>query len=123
MDYFKSFVLGSSYLTFILFSLGVQSIDQKKRSYSYEKYSLIEPIYFGIINMIILYLMKNTEYKENNIYLIISMLSFLFVFSIAKSLNVYEYTNKEWSHYFITLFLMHLFTIYIIIRYLNYIFK
>jgi uncharacterized membrane protein len=123
MDYFKSFVLGSSYLTFVLFSLGVQSIDKKKRKYSYEKYSLIEPIYFGIINIIILYLIKNTDYKETNIYIIIGLLSFLFVFGIAKSLNVYDYTNGEWTHYFVTLLVLHLITICIIIRYLNFIFK
>ena len=51
MKYLREFVIGSSWLVFVQ-SLYMAIYNRPEKNWSYEKYSLIAPVWFGIWNVI-----------------------------------------------------------------------
>ena len=112
MSYLKSFIVGSSYPVFVLFFINVQRIE---KNYKYEQYTLIAPLYFGLINMLSLYIqnMFTLDFRQRYIY--ISILSSIIVSNIAYFSNAYNYTVLQWIWYFFRIFVLHFITFNFII--------
>lgn len=115
MDYLKSFVIGSSFSVFIIFYLMVFNLSNNIKQYSNEKYAIIAPFYFGIMNVISLYIGKKFDLTLRERLLIISVTSIILVISYVKIFNVYNLTNSEWNTYYLTIIITHLFAFNIII--------
>jgi len=116
-NYIKSFVIGASFPIFILFFLIVANL--KNKTYSYETYSMIAPLYFGLMNMLSLYLANvfNLNLRERLFY--ISLLSIIFVLLLFFITGSYVFNDlKDLILYIIFLSLLHLFTYNVTIYYL-----
>lgn len=111
-EYLRSFVIGSSFPVFFLWFLRVRNI--KKKSWTYENYSLINPFYFGMMNMISLYLSK--KYKElewdlRKRLIVIGIISPLLVSTLTTIFNFYSFTNvSQYLMYYLKIFIWHFFT-------------
>lgn len=117
-SYLKSFVIGTSVLVPAHFLIAVMGIPEHKRRFAYEPYSIIAPLYFGLVNMLSLYVFS----RNNTIrFLITGLLSGLFIyFFIAKRFTIYTDPDFDWNSYFIRIVLRHLFTFVVIIQLLEY---
>ena len=107
MKYLKQFIIGSSYLVFLPFYYAVQN-NQPKKTYSYYKYTLIAPIWFGVWNILSLMLAESFNLTMQIRFLLISIISALSVMAIATYLKSYKFTKAEWTEYYL----------YILIKYL-----
>jgi hypothetical protein len=110
----KSFIIGSSLPVFLPFFLSVQNIDPHTKTYSYQNYTIIAPIYLGLMNVIGAYL-----FNGPNRFLYTGFLSGLTVSFIASYLNVYNYTILEWSNYYFYIILKHVLTFAIVVNFIS----
>ena len=109
-EYIRPFVIGSSFPVFIQFFANVMKIDDKIKNYSYEKYSILAPLYLGLMNVVSLYLAKQFDLDLRQRMLYIGIISGIMVCVIAKLTNSYNFTKREWICYFIRIITKHIFT-------------
>ena len=105
----KEFIFGSSFLVLFPFYLTVQNIPNTIKNYKYEDYTIIAPIYLGIMNILSKYLGKN----------IIGILSPTIVFLFSFTTNKYNFTKKQWIKYYFRILIRHYITFNVIIKYLE----
>jgi hypothetical protein len=106
--YLKSFIIGSSFPSFILYFLAVRFT---KKNYHFEDYALICPLALGIDNMLSLYIAKKYNLSLRTRMLGSSIFFSLFVFIFDYYTNQYNITsNEDW----LTLYLI-IFSIYFIV--------
>ncbi len=107
MRLLKAFVAGSSLPVVILFFIATALNDKKK--FSYEMYSVIAPLFFGLISVLLAYLFKKPLLKH---YLLTGLLTSLFVLVLNYNINTYPFTGwEEWLKYYSRLFPVHLFSL------------
>ena len=122
MSVLKSFVIGSSYPVFIHFFVKVSQLINANPlyvNYTYSTYTFVAPLYFGLMNMFSLFLKDIFNLSQRSRYLLISLISALFVISLAKYFNTYNYTQKQWNKYMVMILINHTLTYMITIRLLE----
>ena len=107
MKYLKQFIVGSSYLVFSPFYYAVHN-NQPKKTYSYYKYTLLAPVWFGIWNIISLMLAEYFNLTMKMRFLIITILSSMSIMAIATYLKSYNFTKKEWLKYYLYIFIKYM---------------
>ena len=125
----KSFIIGSSIPAFIIFFIGVTYFIKHEKSaiFDYHNYSIFAPLGLGIASLLAKYINLHYNIKLNNSYLIISILSALFI-----CIRVTIYWNKIYNFkinsqrgfiQYLLIFISHLFVynciIYPLDLYLN----
>lgn len=116
--YLTAFVLGSCYPVFVLFFIGAQSISD--RNYNYGLYTLVAPLYLGLMNMLGLYLSEIYGWDLTTRFLFIGALSGLIVATFARFTNAYKFpTETDWMKYYAVLITHHILTFSIIVRILT----
>lgn len=127
--YLRSFIIGSSIPVVFLFYLLVANISvnvrncldnfrncpDNFRNYSYESYSILAPLYFGLMNTLSLYFSQKLVWTLSQRLFYISVLSIIIIIIIAKVSGSYNYSESEWKRYYIFITMMHLITYNIII--------
>ena len=116
MKYLKDFIIGSSILVVLPFYYMVYNY-QPKKTYSYYNYTFIAPLWFGIWNLISLLMAKYFGLSNRLRYFIISIISLLFIFIIARF--YYNKTKEEWKFYYLQQFIKYMIIWNIIIYNLN----
>ena len=104
-EYIRSFVIGSSLPVFIPFFLKVANINDKYKNYSYESYSIIAPLYFGILNIISLLISKNFNLTTKQRCFFTSIISPLLVILFVKLVGSYNYNQTDWLYYIFNIFI------------------
>ena len=108
MKYLKQFIIGSSLLIFAPFYYGFNTL--KKKNYSFFTYSLLAPLWFGVWNVISLYIANTFNLSMRVRFLLISCISYLIVITYNTYKNVYNFNNKQWIIYYIGMFLAYIYT-------------
>jgi hypothetical protein len=106
-NYLRAFVIASSILVVLPHFLAVAQIDKIKMNYTYEQYSIIAPIYYGLMNMLSLYLALSFDLSIRQRFILIGTLSPLLVISFSFFSGAYAYNTNEWFKYGIKLFIKH----------------
>jgi len=114
-NYLRSFVIGSSLPVFFLFFYKVAHISNTIKNYPYTQYSLIAPLYFGIMNAISLFIATRYSLTLRQRLLLIGAISPIIVISLAKIINSYNFTNEEWIRYAIRVIIKHILVFNVII--------
>lgn len=109
MQYLRAFVIGSSMFVFFLHFLAVANLDESKMNYTYKQYTFVAPLYYGLMNMISLYLALQFSLTSRERYLLIGTVSPFIVISVSYFMKTYDYEGNEWIRYSIGLFLKHFF--------------
>lgn len=107
-SYLRSFVIGSSLLVVLPFLLRVATLRDK--NYSYESYSILAPLYFGLMNMLSLCISNNFNLTLRQRYVTIGLISPIIVISFAKILGTYTFSTKEWVLYCLRIMVFHFLT-------------
>jgi hypothetical protein len=119
MEYLRSFVIGSSMLVFLPHFIAVAGLDEKKMNYTYKQYTFVAPLYYGLMNMLSLFLAVQFHLTDRLRYLLIGTFSPLIVISFSYFFKTYDYTNNEWIKYGFGLFIKHFLIWNIIVYTLN----
>ena len=122
-EYFKRFIIGSSYGIFIIPMLMAFSLDQEKRRYTDGQYALIAPLYFGLMNSFSLWLAKTFNLDLKIRMFVTSIISIIIVLLWVRINKIYKFDNREWMKYYIIIILMHLFIFNVIIYHTEKLFK
>ncbi len=107
MEYLRAFVIGSSMLVFLPHFAAVANLDEHKLNYTYKQYTFVAPLYYGLMNMISLFLAMQLQLSRRNRYLLIGTVSPLIVISFSYFAKTYDYTQNEWVSYGMGLFMKH----------------
>lgn len=116
-NYLKGFIVGSSLPIFALFFYNVGKM--KDINYSYEKYTLIAPLYFGIMTSLAQFLANKSNLGLNKSIFVISILSSILVSVFITIIKAYNFTSlTRWIKQYIIITIAHLLTYNVIIIYL-----
>jgi len=113
--YLKSFVVGSSLPVFYLFFNAVISYEKEGIiRYSFDKYAILAPLYFGIMTMFATVLGPLRESL-----FVTSLLSSLFIMTLIRTKKLYSYNNDYlWYRQYFRIFFGHMIAYNIIIYYI-----
>jgi hypothetical protein len=116
-SYLRAFVIASGILVVFPHYLAVATANEAKLNYSFKQYAFVAPVYYGLMNMLSLYLALTFQLGNRERYLLIGTVSPLIVISASYIFQTYTYTKEEWTRYAVGLFLKH-FLIWNIVVYL-----
>ena len=110
MDPLKEFMVGSTGIVSLLFYIIYFNLPDNiktNKAVSNEKYAFMVPIYFGIMNVLMLALKRNFELTNMAAIPVTTLISSIIVFSAAYFNGIYNITGTNWLKYFIILFILH----------------
>jgi hypothetical protein len=107
--YLRAFVIGSSFFVFFLFFFFVSRFDPKKFHYPYKKYTLIAPLFLGIMNMVALWMERTWHLTRRMKYFVMSILAPICVLAFVYIANIYTYTRADWISHIISMFIVYSF--------------
>ena len=115
-DYIKSFVIASSLPVFAFFFYYVYHTT-KYSNIVYWKYTLAAPLYFGIMNVLSLYLSKKYNWSLSKRLFIISQISAFFIIFYITSNKIWKFKTKErWYLQYVLAYTVHYVAFNIIIK-------
>ncbi len=106
-NYLRAFVIASSIIVIFPHYLAVALADEKKLNYTYKSYTFTAPIYYGLMNMLSLFLALSFNLSSRERYILIGTISPLIVISFSYLFKTYKYEGNEWIKYSIGLFIKH----------------
>ncbi len=106
-NFLRAFVIGSSIPVVFPHYWAVANLDETKINYTYEQYTFVAPLYYGIMNMLSLYVALLLGLSRRQRYLLVGTISPLIVISFSLSFQTYKYDTKQWIRYAVGLFLKH----------------
>ena len=81
----------------------------------YYLYTIVAPIYFGIMSIIAIVISQVMKINIRLSYFIVSLISPVLVSLFIKLNNLYTFSNKRWIQQYIYLLLFHLFAYNVVI--------
>lgn len=120
-EYFKSFLIGSSWPVFIYFFYVVSQYPSTTKTFSYEYYTFIAPIFLGLLNMFGLFLSKQYDFTRTQRFLITAIIGATLVSITITLFKVYNFpTVGRWIHKYITLYLTYIFIFGFVVNLLDF---
>jgi hypothetical protein len=107
MEYLRAFVIASSILVVLPHFYAVANLDERNINYTYKQYTFVAPIYYGLMNMLSLFLATTFHLTPRSRYLLIGTISPLIVVSFSYFFQTYDYSEDEWIRYAVGLFIKH----------------
>jgi len=90
------FIIGSSYIiSFGFFIFVYKKINSHRLNINYYDYTLIMPLWFGILNVISGILQKKYNLTDITRYLMISIFGLVVILFILLNYNIYNYNRKD----------------------------
>jgi hypothetical protein len=113
--YLRAFVIGSSFFVFSIFFFLVSRFDPKKFQYPYKNYTLIAPLFLGIMNMAALWMARTWNLTRRMKYFILSILAPSCVLTFVYLANIYTYTIADWISHIRKTYILYLFVCNVIL--------
>lgn len=110
-DAILAFIIGSSYVVTLPFFLRVMNV--KNKNYSYRSYTVIAPIYMGLMNMFALYLRNRYNLSLEKSLGVTSLISSILIILWATASKAYS--NQNIVIYSIEIFIRHFITFNVLI--------
>jgi uncharacterized membrane protein SirB2 len=120
-EYVKSFIIGSSWPTFILYFIGVSRFDEKIKNYSYKNYTFIAPIFLGLLNVFGLWLSKKYNMNRTSRFILTGLIGTILIASFITLFKIYNFNvKKEWIMQYIKLLILYIFVFGVIVNIVDY---
>ena len=123
-DYLKAFIIGSSGLITMQHFIPLMLKDKSYYDYDYHAYSILAPLYYGIMTMIAFLIGNVFDLSFELRLFVISLISVIYIVSqnylySRKHYKPYKnFTTKDWIYYILTNGTRHLVSFNLIIYYL-----
>ena len=95
MEYLKAFTIGTSGPVWVQHIALLALADENYYDYSFKGYSLVAPIYYGLMTMLALFLGKIFNWSLQKRLLITSIISIILVLFLGYMIKAYNYSPKE----------------------------
>ena len=118
MKYLREFAIGSSWLV-VVQSLYMAAYHRPNKNWSYEEYSLIAPVWFGLWNVFSLVIAEYFGLTMRMRFFVVSIMSYIAILAIAKGLKKYNFTQKQWNEYYSYMLIKYILTWNIIVYYIE----
>ncbi len=108
----KSFVIGSSIISYLIILLVVIYLFKNKQAtFDYYRYTVLAPIGIGILSLLSKYISMDYNISLKSAYFLFSILSASFVsINISRDEGAYNFKTKErWYLQYLLIFVGHLF--------------
>ena len=122
LNIFKAFLSGSSILVVFPFFISFKSLENnlnlKKNDRfldTYYKYSIICPLYFGIVSVIAYLISFYGKFDLHLTFLIVSILATIQTSISVTYQKIYNFSQKSWYQYYVILLIYYLITFNVII--------
>lgn len=112
MSYLKSFVIGSSFPTFILFLIAVDY--EKKKTFSYNFYSKYVPFAFGMANVASRFLAKQLNLTLEQRFFYTTIIGIVYRLISSRKFGFYDYNKNEWCKYNVVILFLYTFTFMVV---------
>ena len=125
MDYLKAFTIGTSGPIWFLHMASLSLVEKSYYDYSFKLYSIIAPIYFGLMSMLSVFIKNKFNLSLSMSLFITSIISICFVVSFMyfisrKKYKPYkDYNRNEWIRYILRNGARHLIEFNLIIYYFS----
>lgn len=106
-------------LVFLPHFIAVASLDENKINYTYKQYTFIAPLYYGLMNMLSLFVALQFGLTRKQRFLLTGSISPLIVISFSYFFKTYDYKEDEWIQYGVGLFLKHFLIWNIVVYFLD----
>jgi hypothetical protein len=107
-EYLRAFVIGSCCFVFLPYFYVVSNMKEEKRNYSYKYYSYLAPIFFGLMNVLSLFLAMQFKLSKRIRFLLISILAPTFISLFITFFKLYNYDLIEkWIEHIIKLYIFY----------------
>tara|TARA_B100000427_G_scaffold327563_1_gene338591 strand:- start:179 stop:601 length:423 start_codon:yes stop_codon:yes gene_type:complete len=117
MKYLKEFIVGSSFPVVASFYYGAYHRD---KNFEYFPYTLAAPLWFGIWNILSLFIAEKYKLSLRMRFLVVSILSVISIAILQQTiLFPYNYTKEEWKEYYVYIVIKYMITWNLIIYYIN----
>jgi len=116
-EYLKSFVIGSSWFSFVIFFWAVYSYQQQNViNYKYDDYTFKAPLTLGLIAMVAKYIYLNTDLSLWKSLLLTSLCSSILTMIGITIFKAYSFkSQKRWFLQYLTILVGHTFTFTIVV--------
>jgi hypothetical protein len=118
MDYLKAFTIGTSSLVWFHHMALLALTKEENYNFSFKAYSILAPLYYGLMTMFALYLGKTFGWSLRKRLFITSIISIIFVAFLTYINKSYNLGPKETAKYLINHVLRHLIAFNLIIYYI-----
>jgi len=118
-EYIKSFVIGSSWPVFILYFYAVSNYNERELNYSYKNYTLIAPVFLGILNVFGLYVSQKLNLSRTQRFLFTGLFGAFCVASFITSFKVYNFSDQRLMQQYVSLFMIYVFVFLVIVNVLD----
>lgn len=109
MKYLIQFINASNPIVFIPFFIFVYlKVCNNRLNLSYFNYTIVMPIWFGLLNIFSLYIKSKFNISHELRYILISVISLLILIFILNNGNFYNYNKNEWVQHYIGITLSYL---------------
>ena len=116
-EYVKSFVIGSSWLVFILFFIAVSSYNKTKIiKYSYDDYTKEAPFLLGCAAVFAKFIHLNYNISLRKSLFLTSLITFSIISTYITFWDLYKFkTNMRWYKQYLLVFIGHFIAFNIIV--------
>ena len=119
-EYFKSFVIGSSWFVFIWFFLVVSRYNHLA-NYDYKVYTFIAPLFLGLLNVFGFFISQKFKLTNNQRFIITGLIGATIVSIFITLFRLYNFDNPmRWFQQYLGLYLTYLIIFAVVVNLLNH---
>ena len=116
-EYLLAFTIASSFFSFFSFFYFVnKKINEGSLNTNYFNYTIIMPLWFGILNSLSVYLKKKFKLTDRTRFIIISLVGLSVLFFVLNTFQVYNYNEKQMINHVVGVSLFYFFIWNVVIQ-------
>ena len=116
-EYIKSFIIGSSWLVFVMFFVAVYNYNKNKIiNYSYDEYTMQAPLFLGCASVFAKFLHLKFKLSLKKSLFLTSLITFIIISTSITVFKSYKFkSNMRWYKQYLTILIGHLIAFNIIV--------
>jgi magnesium-transporting ATPase (P-type) len=119
-EYIKAFVIGSSWLVFVLFFYAVEQLSDV-RTYSFKNYAFEAPLFLGLLNVFGLFISKQFDLSRTTRFLLTGIIGAIIIAITITVTDAYNFkTNQRWLEQYFLIFLWYIFAFFVVVNTIDY---
>jgi len=120
-EYLKAFIIGSSLPVFIWYFYVVSNYSNTIRTFSYENYTFIAPLFLGILNVFGLFISQKYNLNRFTRFILTGLIGATLVSIFITAFKVYNFPDiGRWIKQYIGLYITYLIIYGLVVNLIDY---